>query len=497
MKKILLGICAIGLLASCDPSKDSVSTPDAITESQLAAGFKYTQLAMNEDGSYVESNMGNYFKFTSPRVVTIYRLNASGGEIILSKGTSSGMFTLRPSRGSEPDQTFYVRSREFNGKEVIISNDVTVEVAADLTYEQKLLCSNSGSKVWKWDTKFCTNPDFPGAVWGNLGYTPGTGDTFVNKGNGIWWGCPPEGLTNQLQHSDTGVATGEESSNAYMIFSEDGTITTFDGAGNQIRKGSFQVKNFDAANPKVVNDVAWNIGTLVTDAGTILFPFKINGNGMKPTEFEIMQLTPGKMKLIYADAGTGSWSEATWWAFTSGSDGEGNLNEYSEKAWTWDTEFRGDGAVWGNLGYTPGPGETFVNEGNGIWWGCPPEDLTGQLGHSDTGVATGEESSEAYMVFNEEGEVTSYDGSGNKIRGGLYTLKYSSERQTVNDVAWNFGTLETDAGSILFPFKINGGGMKPTSFQIMELTEDKMKLIYADEGTGGWSEATWWAFKKK
>jgi hypothetical protein len=31
----------------------------------------------------------------------------------------------------------------------------------------------------------------------------------------------------------------------------------------------------------------------------------------------------------------------------------------------------------------------------------------------------------------------------------------------------------------------------------MQLSSTHMKLIYADEGTGGWSEATWWAFKAK
>ena len=493
MKKILFGIIALGLFASCDPSKDSIDAPKSISVDDMNSGFTFKQCALDENGNYVDAADGNFIFYESPRVCTIYRLNSSGGEVVMAKGASKGMFTFKPGRGSDPNQTFYVRARGYDGENVTIQRDIVLAVAGDLTYEQKLLCSNSGTKIWKWDTSFRED----GAVWGNLGYTPGSADTFINEGNGIWWGCPPEDLTGQLQHSDTGVATGEEDSRAFMVFSEDGSITTFDAGGNQIRNGSFEVKNFDAENPKVVNDVEWNIGTLATDAGTILFPFKINGGGTKPTEFEIIQLTPSKLKLIYADAGTGGWSEATWWAFTSDSDGEGALNNYGEKAWTWDGGFREDGAVWGNLGYTPGTGDTFVNEGNGIWWGCPPEDLTGQLQHSDTGAATGEEDSNAYMVFDNEGQVTTYDAGGNKIRGGSYTINFTPERQTVNDVAWNFGTLETDAGSILFPFKINGGGTKPTSFQIMELTEEKMKLIYADEGTGGWSEATWWAFKKK
>lgn len=493
MKKILFGVFALGLLASCDPSKDSISVPASISQESLDAEFTFRQCALNEDGNYVDAADGNFIFYTCPRICTIYRLNANGAEIVMAKGASSGMFTFKPSRGSDPNQTFYVRTHAFDGTEVQISRNVTLAVAGDLTFEQKLLCSNSGSKKWTWDTSFREN----GAVWGNLGYTPGTGDTFVNEGNGIWWGATPEELTGQLQHSDTGVATGEEDARAYMIFSEDGMITTFDGAGNQIRNGSFEVKDFDAANPKVVNDVAWNIGTLATDAGTILFPFKINGGGTKPTEFEILQLDVAHLKLVYADAGTGGWSEATWWAFKSEGDAEGYLNGAESRTWTWDTEFRENGAVWGNLGYTPGSGDTFVNEGNGIWWGATPEELTGQLQHSDTGAATGEESADATMVFDSEGQVTCYDANGSKIRGGSYTLNYSTTRQVVNDVEWNYGTLETDAGAILFPFKINGGGTKPTAFEIMQLDPDHMKLIYADPGTGGWSEATWWAFKVK
>ena len=49
---------------------------------------------------------------------------------------------------------------------------------------------------------------------------------------------------------------------------------------------------------------------------------------------------------------------------------------YGSKTWYWDTEFRG-GPVWGNLGYAPGDGNSFCNEGNGIWWGATPEELTG------------------------------------------------------------------------------------------------------------------------
>ena len=174
---------------------------------------------------------------------------------------------------------------------------------------------------------------------------------------------------------------------------------------------------------------------------------------------------------------------------------------YGSKTWTWGENIPWDnnGTIvlgsWGNFGYTPGSGDTFPN---GIWWSCPAADLTGQLNHSDTGVATGEEDPNAYMSFDwATGNVKSYTAEGKEIRSGKFELKYDQNRQEVNGTPWNLGTLETDAGSILFPFKINGGGTKPTSFQIIKLSNDQMILTYADEGTGSWSEATFWSFKKK
>jgi hypothetical protein len=483
MKKILLGICALGLLASCDPSKDSVGVPAPITESELASGFTYTQ--MDEYGS--PSSTGNFFEFTAPRVVTIYRLNNSGGEVILSKGSSAGTFILKPTRGSDPSQTFYVRSREFNGSEVTISHNVTVDVPGELSLEMKIACSDSGTKTWTWDGSVHAS----GAVWGNIGYTPGEDWT-----SGYWWGCPAEELVGQLQHSNTGVATGEEDSRAFMVFSEEGSITTYDAGGNQIRKGAFEIKDYDNGNKTTVNDVPWKVGTLHTDAATILFPFKINGGGTTPTDFDIVKLTADQLQLVYADAGTASWSEATYWCFKSDTDLAGMLGGYDEagKSWTWDTSITG--AVWGNMGYSGGDGAAIGIDGGGAqWWGVTTSDeFNGQLQHTDTGTNIGDGDLDAYMTF-AEGQITSYDASGKKIRGGAYTIDTSVASE------WKVANLNTDAGSILWPFEINSGGGKPTTFEVVYLTGNKLTLVYPDGGDfgglGGWGEASFWHFKAK
>jgi hypothetical protein len=101
------------------------------------------------------------------------------------------------------------------------------------------------------------------------------------------------------------------------------------------------------------------------------------------------------------------------------------------------------------------------------------------------------------------GKVKSYNADGAEIRSGNFEIQeWGDGEKTVASVdgsqtAWAYGKLATDAGSILWPFKINGGGEKPTSFEIMQLDADHLRLIYAAPGTGGWGEATWWAFKKK
>ena len=508
MKKIIFGLCAVaGMLTACDPSVDSISAPASdLTASVVESEFSFKQCALNEDGTYTDAADGNFFFYEvgAPyKSVVVYNFDAEGAENILASGFS-GNFKIQPKRGGNPSQTFYVRAADKDGTVVEIQKNVTVYVPTELSSDMKFLCSASGVKTWTWDTSFRSD----GGAWGNLGYAPGDGESFVNDGNGIWWGCPPNDLTGQLAHSDTGVATGEEDEGAYMVLDEDGNIKSYAADGTQIRSGKFSVKAWDNGKRSFASvdgsQAAWSLGTLHTDAGTILFPFKINGGGEKPTDFEIMQLDGSNLKLIYAAAGTGGWGEATWWAFKSSTDGEGSLTNYGEKSWTWDTSFRSDGGAWGNLGYAPGDGESFVNDGNGIWWGCPPNDLTGQLQHSDTNAATGEEDAAAFMTFNyDKGTVTTFAGNGTQIRSGKFELQdWGKGARTIASVdgsqsAWALGKLHTDAGSILFPFKINGGGEKPTDFEVMQLDGNHMKLIYAAPGTGSWGEATWWAFKKK
>ncbi|MCD8306141.1 MAG: hypothetical protein LUC49_05750 [Prevotella sp.] len=263
-------------------------------------------------------------------MVEIYQINdEDGSETQLGYG-SAGSFKLAPKRGSDTTQTVWLRTLNYDATEVTASKTYTVYVSGELTQEVRYLASDDyGSKIWKWDVDGYLYEGTP-AAWGNMGYTPGKGDTFVNDYNGIWWACYPDDLVGQLNHSDTGIATGEESVDAYMTFDEDGYVKCFDADGNQIHSGHFSVSGYTGERniPSVAGDVDdWALGYLTTDEGSILFPFQINacnyssdGKGVAVTHYEIMQLDSDHMKLIYPypadpDAEVTSWSEATWWAF--------------------------------------------------------------------------------------------------------------------------------------------------------------------------------------
>lgn len=159
------------------------------------------------------------------------------------------------------------------------------------------------------------------------------------------------------------------------------------------------------------------------------------------------------------------------------------------KAWTWDTELNADGGCWGNAGYQAGAFDG--NSINGQWWGCPNDGFSGQLNHSNTGVLTGEEEAGAYLVFNKN-QLLKYDASGKLLNTGTFSVDGKA-----NNIGSEFGYLNTSEGALLWPFMINGGGFMPTTFEIAFLSDKRLQLVYAKDGTGSWGECTWWAFKAK
>ena len=470
-------IAAVALLASCDPAEDKYSNnAKDVAQGDLAGIVTFTQA--DENGN--AQSDGNYFTFTtSPAtIVDIYTFRADGSENLLSHGVASGSFKYAPSRGSDPNQTLYVRAMNSDGSKVEASKQVTVFVPGELEPEVKFLASNDyGSKTWKWD------PSITGAVWGNMGYMPGDGASVGTTGNGQWWGVTStDEFNGQLKHTEDGTNHGDGDLNAYMVISEDGLVTSYDANGNKIREGVFKVENYDPAGE-------WKVGDLKTNA--ILWPYEINSGGNIPGTYEIVYLTADKMTLVYPDGGAqGGWGEASFWHFCSNTDVSGMVAGYDAgKSWTWDPSITG--AVWGNMGYMPGDGASVGTTGNGQWWGVTSTDeFNGQLKHTEDGTNHGDGDLDAYMTFGTDGLITSYSAAGSVVRSGTY------EFELVSGSDWKVADLKTNA--ILWPYEINSGGNIPGTYEVVYLTGDKMTLVYPDGGSqGSWGEASFWHFKAK
>lgn len=498
MKKTLMILALAGgvFLTSCDPQKaegDFVS-PTMTTES-LLNGASFAQFDM-VDGKYVPSETGNYIQYNFPGVsaVNVYYMKGNDKKT-LSYGRAGGIVYYKPSRGSDPLQTVYFSYLNADGQEVVAEKQFTLKVAQALDPAVKVLVSNSGVKKWKW-MPTSTNG---GAVWGNGGYLAGEQNGSLDI-NGAWWGCGVldgdcgDTFEGQTQHAGDKYndIKGECYALSYMEFNEDGSLTAYSNEGVKINEGSFSIKDYN--DNQITNADKFSRGTLETSAGAILWPFAINTGGMQPEAFEIGWLDPARMVLIYAAEGTGGWSECTWWSFMSDDDPSGILASHD---WHWKpTEVNG-GAVWGNGGYLAGS-QDGTGAINGAWWGCGPNDgscgdtFEGQMQHAGDAYVAGEEYMDSKMVFNEdEASITVFGKDGNELRAGSFSLDW-----TPNAEHFSLGNLNTSAGAILWPFAINKDGLMPTSFEVGYLGTDAMILIYAPEGTGGWSECTWWSFGK-
>lgn len=502
MKKTLLIFALAGVLfTSCDPLKaEGDFESDNMTAESLMKGATFAQYdAVTDDSgkvTYSPSQTGNYIEFNIPGVsaVNVYYMK-NGDKKTLSYGRAGGMIYYMPSRGSDPLQTIYFAYLNPDGQEVVAEKQFTLNVAQALDPAVKVLVSNAGVKKWKWMPTSANG----GAVWGNGGYLAGEQSGGLDI-NGAWWGCGVEDgdcadkFSGQTQHAGDRYndIKGECYALSYMEFNEDGSLTAYSDKGEKINTGSFAIKDYN--DNQITNADKFSRGTLETSEGAILWPFAINKGGMQPTSFDIGYLDVTRMVLLYADAGTGAWSECTWWSFMSDDDPNGILASHD---WHWKPTSVNGGAVWGNGGYMAGS-QDGTGAINGAWWGCGVEDgdcpdkFSGQLQHAGDVYDEGEIYSTSKMVFNEdEASVTVFGKDGNQIRQGSFALDMKPNAET-----FSIGTLNTSEGAILWPFAINKGGLQPTAFEIGYLGTDAMVLIYAPAGTGAWSECTWWSFGK-
>ena len=478
MKNIKL-IAMIGVMglafAACEPTLIDGPEPYApVDATYLAEGITYTQYA-DEACTQPDVN-GNYVKFGSAAGIVQVMVEGTTGVLYTGSG---GVFKLPAKRGQEPQMniTFRVVNADGTFTEATLTFGCTPPT--ELSPELLMLASDFGQKVWKYSV---LNEN----VWGEAGHA-GDGTEFDAPGEvgGWWWGHSPDKLADKTDYTG-GQVYGDQAPGAYMVFNEDGTVTTYSPEGEKVRSGTFKVDNYDPTRAS-----GWELGKLTTSEPAILFPWSICDDYTGPvTNFDIMHLSAQDMTLVFTNGvEAGGWDRITYWCFTAATPDPLTI----EGAWTYDAN------GYGNGGHA-GDGFAFNTPGavDGNWWGVGSGDeLADQIQHAG-GAATGDESSAAYMVF-EDNTVTTYAPDGTKVRGGTWEV-------VMNDYAtgggrptgWELGKLTTSEPALLFPWMINGGGTPVTEFDIMYFDAHHMTLVYTNGAAAGdWGEITHWCFVRK
>lgn len=167
------------------------------------------------------------------------------------------------------------------------------------------------------------------------------------------------------------------------------------------------------------------------------------------------------------------------------------------KTWTWDKSVGSEGSYWGNMGYCGGAGSDVALKAEGQWWGISLSDNDIKE-YTEDGELHGDESPDATMVLDQNGNVKCYNDKGVEIRTGSYEI---TDYDASNPKAWRVGYFETTPGAILLPYEMNSGGNMPTKFDLVYLSDSKFCLVYPKGGDfnslGNWGEATFWHFTVK
>ncbi|MBO5807825.1 MAG: hypothetical protein J6R15_00560 [Bacteroidales bacterium] len=477
MKKIkfIAMIASMGIgFAACEPALIDGPEPYApVDATYLADGITYQQFA--DEGCTTPDPNGNFVRFGS--AAGIVQIFVEGDNTPIYTG-SGGVFKIPAKRGQEPKMNMVFRVANADGTFTEATKEFGCTPPTELSPEMLILVSDYGQKVWKWAAE---------SVYGNAGHT-GAGENFNAPGavDGKWWGCESaDALVDQLNHSGD-KAYGDESNGAYMVFTEDGKVTTYDPTGKVIRSSKFVIKDYDPTRSS-----GWELGKLTTTEPATLFPWKVNGGGTPVTEFDIMYFTPQAMTLAHtAGVAAGGWGEITFWSFIGGTPDPLTI----QGNWTYGVNGYGNGGNTGGGAAFNAPG---VVDGN--WWGVETgDDLADQLDHAG-GTATGDESSAAYMVF-EGNTVTTYDANGSQIRGGTWEVLMNDYASGAGrgSAGWELGKLTTSEPALLFPWMVNAGGVPVTEYDIMYFDANNMTLVNTGETqSGDWAEITHWVFVRK
>ncbi|MCR5454004.1 MAG: hypothetical protein K6F33_03340 [Bacteroidales bacterium] len=300
--KYLTLIALLGSMTACDPAIDEIDPQVSYSTSDLENSVEITQPI---DGK------PDVFSFKTNPSKYIQILDEFGS--VIASGTSCDSFKVAPGVSGE----LTIRLLSQTGEQVEFSKSMTVDKYTDVPRSWYCITGNkegefSGSAEWVWD-----DVSQDGAVWGNAGYTkskPGNPSATPDK----WWGCPLKDLAGQTDHAVGKTLTGDESPNAKMVF-KGATVIKYDGEGNEIATGTFNIKDVTDEDGK-----KYKQADLTTTNNTILWPYQINGNGKYLNSFEVTYIDENYMQLISIGPEN---DRCTWWEFKRKDAGKYIKNE--------------------------------------------------------------------------------------------------------------------------------------------------------------------------
>lgn len=467
--------------AACEPQL--IDGPDAyatVDEATLAEAITYTQYADKELTQ--PDPAGNFVKYNSSvGVVQVFSMTGASPLVTGAGGT----FKLPVKRGHVGNISMKFRLPNADGTFTTATKEFTCTPPSELTREQILLTGDYSKKVWQWGPAYYDGEDYY-APWTMAGYTSDAGAQYVEPDVVVnyWWS--PEDL-NTL-----GKGEGDGDLASYMVLTEDGEVASYLPDGTLVRKGGFELKNYDPTRAD-----GWSLGKFVTSEPAILCPWEAD-EGQGVTEFDVMYLTPQNLTLAYTAPNAADWDTSmTIWRFVSGTPDQYTL----EGKWTYGVELNSRYSF--VYGGAPKEGEGFdynVLTGDlpGFSWGYAPSRLAEKSElYAERGQVFGDAAEGAYMEFKEDW-VTTYSPAGEKVREATWSIQMNDP--TVNgrrgDNGIELGTLTTTGPGLLFPWTYQTPGVPVTEYKILYYDSNNIVLYKEGPEDPEFDNMTMWVFSR-
>lgn len=153
----------------------------------------------------------------------------------------------------------------------------------------------------------------------------------------------------------------------------------------------------------------------------------------------------------------------------------GYLCGSGEKEWVWAAS-----RCWGNGGYLA----SFEPS----WW------VLDQNGVEEQAPGEGPNSS---MVFSISGASLTKKRNDGTTAVGSFSFDMSKKKVTSGSVSWAVGQFKTVGVTVLCGISPDEGKAPVNTYDIIQLTGDRLVLAYAPAGTGEWGAAYFWVFVPK